>query len=374
MKIGIITLLDEKNYGNRWQNFAMNNLLQSMGYETYNIYFWIRNAQKKDVREIIKRILPIRIAYLLHAISSYEIKDAVSLKKVIKFTRFTKKYYDFQLILSNTYEELCATFDSNVCDFYVVGSDQVWNPYYVANPIYFLQFIKDRKKRLAFMASFGSKIIPGKQVINYQKWISEMSYISVREQSGINIVSLLTGRKADQFLDPTLLVDVEIWREISKKPKGITLPEKYVAIFMFNYDIKQLENMCIDLDMQLIILNDKRYKKFFSLDPSEMLYILDHATMIFTDSFHIMALSIKFNKQFYVFKRKGFEYMFDRLKATLERLDILQCIYKASENIDLYPVLKDKFEEINYKCKAEKKRFLKTVCEITEKTNKNYFE
>lgn len=366
MKIGIITLLDEKNYGNRWQNYAMNILLHSVGIETENIYFWERNAQRNCIREKIKRIMPLKIAYLLHAFSAYQIKDFAMMKRVVKFTRFTKKYMDSHLILVNTYEELCGKFDSSKFDYFAVGSDQVWNPYYVANPIYFLQFV-DRKKRVAFMASFGSDEIPEEKISNYKKWILEMSYLSVREPSGADIIKSLTGKHADVFLDPTLLVNKEIWLTLSKKPKSITLPKHYAAIFMFDCDFDKIRHICSNWNIEVLVLNNKKYQHLYSLDPAEMLYVLNNAEMIFTDSFHIMALSIRLNKQFYVFKRTGFEYMFSRLESTLNRLEIMQCIYANQNDISLCPISEDNYERINLELDAENKRFLNTVCDITKK-------
>lgn len=365
MKIGIITLLDEKNYGNRWQNYAMNNLLCSVDIETENIYVWKRNAQRKGLRETVKRMLPLKISYLLHTISAYQINDFTMLKRVAKFVRFTKKNMTSHLILTNTFNELCDKFDSDLYDYYVVGSDQVWNPYYVADPIYFLQFV-DKKKRLAFMASFGSDEIPEQKLSNYKEWISEMSYISVREPSGADIVKLLTGKHADVFLDPTFLVDKEVWLNLAKIPKTIKFPERYVAVFMFNFEFHKIKDLCNSWNLDVLVLNNKKSRQLYSLDPAEMLYVLNNAEMIFTDSFHIMALSIRLNKQFYVFKRTGFEYMFSRLESTLDRLEIMQCIYINQREISLHPISEDNYDRINHKLDTEKQRFLDTVCSITK--------
>lgn len=360
MKIGIITLLDEKNYGNRWQNYAMNCLLQSVGLETTNIYIWERNANRKGFRESIKRILPLKIAYLLHAVSAYEINDFISLKRVIKFRFFTKKNMGLNLILVNTFDELSNQKEFDMFDCFAAGSDQVWNPFYVDNPIYFLQFV-DSKKRFALMASFGCDEIPKNEIINYKKWISEMNYISVREPSGADIVKKLTGKHADVFFDPTLLLSKDKWLELIKKPKFVQLPKRYAVIFMFNCSYDSIKNICNNWNIEVLVLNSKLCKSLYSIDPAEMLYVLNNAEIIFTDSFHIMALSIRLNKQFYVSKRKGFEYMFSRLESTLNRLQLVQCIYHDINDINLEPISKEKYDRINYELDTERKRFLSTI-------------
>ena len=365
MKIGIVTLLDNKNYGNRWQNYAMNELMHSIGIQTENIYFWKRTAERNTIREKIKRCLPIKIAYLMHILSAYEINNFPMLKRVIKFTRYSNSFKNSKIILIDNYSEIKNQIDCKQYDFFAVGSDQVWNPYYVNDPLFFLTFAP-KDKRLAFMASFGSDEIPEKVIARYTKWLNDMFYISVREPSAKNIVQCLTGKKADVFFDPTLLLDIRFWKKIVKKPKNIKLSDEYAVIFMFNSSCKDIEKLCKHKGMPLIVLNDKRYPEIFSLDPEEMLYMISHATMIFTDSFHIMALSIKFNRQFYIFNRKNFEYMFNRLLSTLNRLNIPQCIYKKEKMFQWNPISDKEYDAINSQLEEEREKFLAQVKKITK--------
>ena len=363
MRIAIITLLDEKNYGNRWQAYAMNSLLNELKIETENIYFWERNAPRKCLRERIKRILPIKVAYVLHMFSVYEINNFSMLKRVIKFIRFNKKYMSSRLLLVNSFEDISSRLKLDYYDYFVTGSDQVWNPYYVANPIYFLQFAK-AEKRLAFMASFGCKEIPSDKFEQYKKWLMGMNYISVREDDGADIVRNITGKSVDVFFDPTLLLSKDNWKQIERKPKKVKLPDKYAVSFMFGNAIKEIKEFCFNNNIELIYLNNKKDKRLFSVDPAEMLYIISHSAIVFTDSFHVMALSIRYNRQFYVFKREGFEYMFNRLESTLNRLQLGQCIYKETEVLNLKPIEDMEYERINEVLEIEKNNFFEHVNNI----------
>lgn len=355
MKIAIITLLDNKNYGNRWQNYAMNVLLKTVGIETENVYFWIRNTGKDNLTEKIKNRLPIRLAYVIHIFRSYKINNIAMFKRVRKFSKFTQQYMGARLILVNVYDEIQEHIVTEEYDYFVVGSDQVWNPYYLADPIYFLYFV-EKKKRLAFMASFGSDDIPGDKVDCYKKWLSEMAYISVREPVGSRLVEELTGKTADVFFDPTLLLDQEKWIGLARKPKGVALPELYAVSFMFNSSNDDIQALCNERGIELLLLNNQSFYKLYSLDPAEMLYVINHSQMIFTDSFHMMALSIKLNKQFYVLKRPGFEYMFNRLSTTLERLCITDCVFDKAKFV-WEPVSKEQFGQINRILQEQKTEF-----------------
>lgn len=364
MKIGIVTLLDNKNYGNRWQNYAMNELLRSNGIETENIYFWKRSVDREGLPEKIKRLLPIRFAYKIHILRTYKIYNFAMLKRVLKFSKFTLKYMGANVVLIDSYDEISKRIEYEKYEYFAVGSDQVWNPYYLADPIYFLTFV-EKKKRLAFMASFGSETLPKNQINNYTKWIMEMAYISVREANGADLVRKLTGKSADVFFDPTLLLEQKKWIKLSEKPKKVFLPSEYAVSFMFDAGESSITALCRKKNMELIILNSKVNQNFFSIDPSEMLYIINHASMVFTDSFHIMALSIKLNKQLYVFERPGFEYMFCRLESVLERLQITQCIFRGEKNFQWNPISESEFQSLNQKLEIEKTAFIKTVFKVT---------
>ena len=78
-----------------------------------------------------------------------------------------------------------------------------------------------------------------------------------------------------------------------------------------------------------------------------------------------MALSIKFNRQFYVLKRKGFEYMFGRLKETLEQFDLEKCIYTEDREITLNLISEKEYIKIERICYEQRKRFMNKVCSIT---------
>ena len=62
----------------------------------------------------------------------------------------------------------------------------------------------------------------------YAEWISGIPYLSVREQHAAEIVAELTGRNAEVFLDPTMLIPLEKWNEIADVA-GTNLPEHYAV-------------------------------------------------------------------------------------------------------------------------------------------------
>lgn len=146
MKIGIITLLGN-NYGNRLQNYAVQELLRNIDNSTvYTVPFEKNkinkgnaNISKKNMSYYIKAfnsrmkisivlIMKSTILYIMCFIFYFAIKKMNSLlqERNEKFKKFDQCYIN--------YEDKTLTLDNNTWvkdyDFFVCGSDQIWNPYY----------------------------------------------------------------------------------------------------------------------------------------------------------------------------------------------------------------------------------------------------
>lgn len=112
-----------------------------------------------------------------------------------KIVKVTDKEY-------NSEQELAA--DIPQADIYMTGSDQVWNTVVCGeiDPVYFLSFLPDSAKKIAYAASFGgSEVLPNDKE-NIKKWLKRYDKITIRENSGVKIANEL-GVPAEQVLDPT---------------------------------------------------------------------------------------------------------------------------------------------------------------------------
>ena len=67
-----------------------------------------------------------------------------------------------------------------------------------------------------------------------------------------------------------------------------------------------------------IIYGDKR---IHNAGPREFLSLVKYSECVFTDSFHAMAFSIIFKKQFFVFDRLGFSGMSDRIRTMTKLIE-----------------------------------------------------
>ena len=92
--------------------------------------------------------------------------------------------------------------------------------------------------------------------------------------------------------------------------------------------------------MPVYPMNAKEFPDLYTLDPAEFLYLIQNADYVLTDSFHAVAFSIKFHKEFYVFKRKqkGMEGMFSRIETITKRFDLENRIQNR-DCIDEQPIV-----------------------------------
>ena len=169
----------------------------------------------------------------------------------------------------------------------------------------FLSFAKP-EKRISFAASFGGDMIH-ENIDSVAKYLKQMKRISVREESGVDIVKKISGRDAVHLVDPTFMINTEAWDRLSKKPEKIEMPDKYVLTYFLGEKNRDVYDALSSIDSNIPVINlkDLNQPDIFVSGPSEFLYLFSHASLILTDSFHGCAFSFIYNKPFLVFDRKG---------------------------------------------------------------------
>lgn len=286
MKIGILTFTDGTNYGQRLQNYALQELLASYGNDVYTI--------KQEHHYSIKHRVKVAINSVAH------IKQAVKEnKRKNAFERFNNRYIKFynHLLPENGSGNLAEEFD-----LFIAGSDQIWNPNSpFVNSNMFMQFAP-KQKRATYAASFSVDEIPNSKREEFSQWISEIDYVSVRELQAVKLVEKLTGKKPVLSLDPTLLLDNQKWENIVEKAEStIELPDSYIiSLFLGNDYFNEEKEIAKQTGLSLM-----QFKDFETAAPDEFLKIIKNASLILTDSYHVTIFSMLFRKPFIIFQRKS---------------------------------------------------------------------
>lgn len=292
-RIAIITLHSiEPNYGNCLQNYAVQIVYNSLGFDTSTELYRNEYFCKKDILKII--ILKLSFGMVPRASERYN-----SYCKKQSFQKFYDKY-----IKSITHRRVTDIIDKY--DFFSVGSDQVWNyKWYNGDDCsrFLLSFV-DSPNKIAFSPSFGVESIDDNWRDVYANELSKFKAISVREKTGAEIIKQLTGRDAAVIVDPTMLLSKADWKKISKKPKGVE-EDGYVLTYflspMSNEARNRLEN--VSKGFKVYKLNDCEDTIIGKSGPSEFIWLFEHANLILTDSFHACVFSFLFGKPFIVFDR-----------------------------------------------------------------------
>lgn len=363
--VGIVTIDDYINYGNRLQNYALTKLLQNEGFKVFN---GIEVLTKEDwvsrTNGIIKKLIKLCTPFSVIRGKLYSLQDKSGLKyeREKRFLDFIHSYTTIlDPIVCSSHSQAARSLKKYGVDYYIAGSDQVWNPYYEAKEYEFLTFAP-KEKRLTFAASIGADSIPEDAKWYFKKNLSDMKYISVREERAAEIVKELTGRTADVTLDPTLLLDKADWEHLAKKPE-LYIEDKYICTYFLGELPEAVQAFAKEKGLPICALNSIDSPELYTLDPAEFLYMIQNASYVLTDSFHAVAFSIKFNKEFYVFDRKqdGVSSMFSRIEMITKRFGLENRIQSRDRIIEQEPI--SKRNDIEDELMAEKKRSMGKLLE-----------
>ena len=329
MKIGIVSLFGNFNYGNRLQSYASQIILRKMGFQTSVIYL---KSYKERIRDIIKNFFLIIPLCLLP--ERFKRKRMFWLRQKV-FNEFNRTHIDTKgyLSIKNIEDK----------DFFVVGSDQVWNPKHyndVKKQLFFLTFTSS-SKRICLSPSFGLSDIPPQWKDFFKEALSGFPRLSVREKRGAEIIKELTGRDAEVLIDPALMLDKEQWLKIAKKPKNVDFDTKYV----FNYFLGDMparakldgEKVAEELNGRIYNIMDFNSPELYISGPSEFLYFIEHATVVQTDSFHACVFSFLFGKPFLLYAREGKDTdMFSRMETLFSTFGLKRKYVGSGEKNDVY--------------------------------------
>ena len=317
-RVGIITINDNTNLGNRLQNYATQVLLKEQGIEAETITNYSKYVKDRHIIYWLKQ----KIKRLKKAIFNKKEYDREN--EFLKFNKlYIKKSKD---IISPKYINYNL---NDKYDYFITGSDQVWNyKFGRASEVDFLTFA-DKEKRISFSASFGISDIPDDMKEYYKIRLENMKKISVREERGKEIINELTGREdVKVLLDPTMLINTTSWKNVMEEPKMVKkLNGKNYILNYFLGNLsdkrkKEIERIATENNCGVINILDKN-DPFYTCGPSEFLYIKKNAFLICTDSFHSSVFAILFNRPFIVFDREDSNAkMNSRLDTLLKKFEL----------------------------------------------------
>ncbi|WP_428066283.1 polysaccharide pyruvyl transferase family protein [Candidatus Proelusimicrobium volucris] len=282
-KTGILTYVWANNYGAVLQAYALKKTISLLGAESLILnYRGIPN--KKNIKQFVKRIF--------FPIWNFRVR------------RNFKSFRD--IILKNSFplkrDNLPALNDK--FDIFITGSDQVWN--FFGNGFdssYLLDFVRDNNKKYSYAASFGRPEITPEEEALCAPLLKLFARISVREDCGVPLAERLSSKSVRRDIDPTLLLTKNEWLEVAQMPDR----ENYVLLYLMSHNAKIIDyakELGQKKGLKVVMITTspipRKGIEVLMVTPQEWLGYFLKAKYVVTNSFHGLAFSINFNKDFFV--------------------------------------------------------------------------
>ncbi len=296
--VGILTVHQSVNCGASLQAAALYRTVEELGHSPQIInycprYFMgymdesNRDARRTPKGRIKSLLIGKRLVKTAHAFDDYA---------VCFYPNETKRF--------DTPDDLRTA--SLKYDFYLCGSDQIWNAAHVHfDSSWLFDFVRqdERKKLVSYAASIGNDSPSAEEIAWITNGVWRFSSVGVREDSAVELLESY-GVAAYQCLDPTLLRTREEWKAQAMFPEQ-DLPEKYIFYYPMeanSLEMDLLDRMKKQLGLPCVALTDSFRKppladyQVTGFGPRQFLFLLDNAAAVFTNSFHGLAFSLIFRK------------------------------------------------------------------------------
>lgn len=290
--VGILGVWAGCNYGSIATYYALHQIITGMGYSVLMIDKpRISNGQDVEMQMTHSRKF---------AAEHYNISKSYELDKMIEL--------------------------NNICDTFVIGSDQVWN-YGISKNFgksYYLDFADSRKKKIAYACSFGHGVdfAPESERKVIAGLMKRFNAISVREDDGVKICKELYDISAEQVLDPVFLTDRDIFDKLAEKSKK-NFKEPYIATYILDPTPEKKQALLYvseKLGYKLVNMLDglpwlvKTNKEKLGLEVvdnvqiEDWINIIKNSHFVITDSCHGASFALLYEKNFIpiINKRRGY--------------------------------------------------------------------
>ena len=340
MKIAILTLDLQTNFGGILQAYALQTVLERMGHEVVHL-------QAKHSRLHNPVVMPLVWCKRLYRKYFQGDRQLPIFENPYKWAgkntdRFISSNLNCRFLAPEEWNEGLA----REYDVIVVGSDQVWRPNYTSDVTRFFTAFLGHSDicRIAYAASFGVAVneFSDEQIACGREYLKLFSAISVREESGIRLCKELFDVQACQVLDPTMLLRREDYQRFTS-----TAPQSPGNLMVYVLDRTE------EKDAFIAEFAEKRgLVPFYANSKTEIPWNVDipigerkqpplenwlrgfaDAEFVLTDSFHACVFSILFHKPFGVFV--NLERGLSRIESLLRPLGLMdRCITDAPVDLD----------------------------------------
>lgn len=330
LRVAIMTFFMANNYGAMLQAFALQKTIENMGanceildyrfpyiYRRDGVYRWNELMHDSGVFKGTARYVWRHLNGWYHSVPIARKKNDSFMREELRRSKMT--YYRKEALRKATYDAI------------VFGSDQIWSTDHTGGfaSEYLGDFCDGQKTSLiAYAASCGRDCLNPEYQEAFLARLRLFSDIGVREKSLACYLREECDLPAKAVLDPVLLADPELWEDLARQGE-IQIDEPYLLIYSFNAgeDIYKLAlRVAKERGLKPVAICYKRQnlpdgiEQILTCGPKDFLYLLKNADFVCTTSFHGLAFSLLWEKNYYCM---GFPVYFRRERDLSESAGML---------------------------------------------------
>lgn len=300
MKIGILTFHRANNFGAFLQAFALKSYLEHLGHQVSFVDYWPEEHRRHCSVFDPKAVRSLKLFFRECLLACCKLPRAAVMN------RLRKKHFGLDSRPAFQHHENLKTAEF---DCIVYGSDQIWWKSTLEgmdgyDPAYWGDFLSESVRKVAYAPSMGELHCLPEDMAFMRDHLSDFHAISAREDKLAEVVSQATGREVQTVLDPTLLIGGEFWQPFANKKAS----HDYILYYKLMYDdaadafVNELSART-GMPVKTVLGGVQSYKTivwstlFYS--PFDLISSIRNASLVVSTSFHGVAFSLLFNKDFY---------------------------------------------------------------------------
>ncbi len=307
-KIGILTYHRAENYGALLQAYGLRTYLRQQGFDVSFVDYWPSYHDSYfnifSLNRFKKSGVKAKIQYLFETVVFYGLKR--------RRKRNLQSFMKNQLGLP---EEIKYSSNKAVCnefDVVVYGSDQIWRKQNLpgCKGYDFWYFGSDNvtAKKISYAGSMGAINTTPEEDEQLKPYFERFAALAVREAPLKDYLAKM-GLNSTVVLDPVFLLNKEDWRKMYSSSKSALRPkDKYILYYnlLSSTESTSFANQLANRTGFPIIEISKKYgikqlggRYNHTATVGMFLQLIDNAEYVVSNSFHGVAFSLIFQKQFF---------------------------------------------------------------------------